>query len=96
MVRPAASASSSGLSRAFVSRRISAADLPASDDDATTWNGAGFPAAWRAELGMDLSQLSTLGKVAGVPGIALGAVVLLLGAVLAATNVLPERGGAAR
>ena len=28
--------------------------------------------------------------LAGVPGIALGAVVLLLGAVLAATNVLPE------
>jgi hypothetical protein len=39
---------------------------------------------------MDLSQLSTLGKVAGVPGIALGAAVLLLGVVLAATNVLPE------
>jgi len=39
---------------------------------------------------MDLSQLPKLGKVAGVPGIALGAVVLLLGAVLAATNVLPE------
>jgi hypothetical protein len=38
---------------------------------------------------MDLSQLPKLGKVAGVPGIALGAVVLLLGAVLAATNVLP-------
>ena len=39
---------------------------------------------------MDLSQLPRLGIVAGVPGIALGAVVLLLGAVLAATNVLPE------
>jgi hypothetical protein len=39
---------------------------------------------------MDVSQLAKLGKVAGVPGIALGAVVLLLGAVLAAANVLPE------
>ncbi len=39
---------------------------------------------------MDLSQLSRLGKVAGVPGIALGAVVLVLGAVLAATNTVPE------
>ena len=39
---------------------------------------------------MDLSQLPDLGTVAGVPDIALGAVVLLLGAVLAATNVLPE------
>jgi hypothetical protein len=32
------------------------------------------------EIAMDLSQLPKLGKVAGVPGIALGAVVLLLGA----------------
>jgi O-antigen ligase len=39
---------------------------------------------------MDLSQLSGLGKVGGVPGIALGAVVLVLGAVLALTDVLPE------
>jgi hypothetical protein len=38
---------------------------------------------------MDLSQLPKLGKVAGVPGIALGTV-MLLGAVLAATNVLPD------
>jgi len=39
---------------------------------------------------MDLSQLSKLGKVGGVPGIALGAVVLVLGGVLAAMDVLPE------
>jgi len=39
---------------------------------------------------MDLSQLSKLGKVGGVPGIALGAVVLVLGGVLAATGVLPD------
>jgi hypothetical protein len=39
---------------------------------------------------MDISQLPKLGKVAGVPGIALGAVVLLIGAVLAATGALPE------
>lgn len=39
---------------------------------------------------MDVSQLSKLGRVAGVPGIALGAVVLLLGAVMTATNTLPD------
>lgn len=39
---------------------------------------------------MDLSQLSRLGKVAGVPGIALGAAVLILGAVLGLTNVTPD------
>jgi len=39
---------------------------------------------------MDLSQLSRLGKVAGVPGIALGAAVLVLGAVLAETGAVPE------
>jgi hypothetical protein len=39
---------------------------------------------------MDLSQLPKLGKVAGVPGIALGVVVLVLGAVVAAANMLPE------
>lgn len=32
---------------------------------------------------MDLSQLEDLGKVGGVPGIAIGAAVLVLGAVLA-------------
>jgi len=39
---------------------------------------------------MDLSQLSNLGKVGGVPGIALGGAVLVLGAVLALTNAIPE------
>ena len=39
---------------------------------------------------MDLSQLSSLGKVGGVPGIALGAAVLVLGAVLGLTNSVPE------
>ncbi len=39
---------------------------------------------------MDLSQLPALGKVAGVPGIALGAFVLVAGAALALTEVLPE------
>jgi hypothetical protein len=39
---------------------------------------------------MDISQLPKLGKVAGVPGIALGVVVLVLGAVVAASNLLPE------
>lgn len=39
---------------------------------------------------MDLSQLSGLGKVGGVPGIALGAAVLVLGAVLGLTDVIPE------
>ncbi len=39
---------------------------------------------------MDLSQLSKLGKVGGVPGIALGAAVLVLGAVLGLTNAVPE------
>ena len=39
---------------------------------------------------MDLSQLTGLGKVGGVPGIAIGAAVLVLGAVLALTNTLPE------
>ena len=39
---------------------------------------------------MDLLQLSGLGKVGGVPGIALGAAVLLLGAVVGSTDVIPE------
>ena len=39
---------------------------------------------------MDISLLPKLGKIAGVPGIALGVVVLLLGAVLAAVGILPE------
>jgi len=39
---------------------------------------------------VDISQLPKLGKIAGVPGIALGVVVLLLGAVVAAAGVLPE------
>jgi O-antigen ligase len=39
---------------------------------------------------MDLSQLSSLGKVGGVPGIALGAAVLMLGAVLELTDAVPE------
>jgi hypothetical protein len=39
---------------------------------------------------MDLSQLSNLGKVGGVPGIALGAAVLVLGGVLGLTNAVPE------
>ena len=39
---------------------------------------------------MDISQLTKLGKIAGVPGIALGVVVLLLGAVVAAVGILPE------
>lgn len=39
---------------------------------------------------MDLSQLPKLGKVAGVPGIALGVAVLLLGAVVEASGVLPD------
>ena len=38
---------------------------------------------------MDLSQLSSLGKVGGVPGIALGAAVLVLGAVLGLTDAVP-------
>jgi hypothetical protein len=39
---------------------------------------------------MDIRQLTRLGKVAGVPGVALGAVVLLLGGVLAAADALPD------
>jgi hypothetical protein len=39
---------------------------------------------------MDLSQLTRLGKVGGVPGIALGGAVLVLGAVLGLTNAIPE------
>ena len=39
---------------------------------------------------VDISQLPKLGKIAGVPGIALGVVVLLLGAVVAAVGILPE------
>ena len=39
---------------------------------------------------VDISQLPKLGKIAGVPGIALGVVVLLLGAVVAAVDILPE------
>jgi L-lactate permease len=39
---------------------------------------------------MNLSQLPQLGKVAGVPGIALGVVALLSGGVLETTGVLPE------
>ena len=39
---------------------------------------------------MDLSLLSKLGQVAGVPGIALGAVALLLAAVVTSTHLLPE------
>lgn len=38
---------------------------------------------------MDLSQLEDLGKVGGVPGIAIGAAVLVLGAVLALPDTLP-------
>jgi hypothetical protein len=39
---------------------------------------------------MDLSQLSRLGKVGGVPGIAIGAAVLVLGGVLGLTGAVPE------
>ena len=39
---------------------------------------------------MDLLQLSRLGKVGGVPGIALGGAVLVLGTVLGLTNAIPE------
>lgn len=39
---------------------------------------------------MDLSQLPQLGKVAGVPGVGMGAVALVLGGVLAAADLLPE------
>ena len=39
---------------------------------------------------MDVSQLSKLGKVGGVPGIALGSAVLVLGAVLGLTDAIPE------
>jgi hypothetical protein len=39
---------------------------------------------------MDLSGLSRLGKVGGVPGIALGVVALVLTAVLNQTGALPE------
>ena len=39
---------------------------------------------------VDFSLLRWLGKTAGVPGIALGVVVLLLGAVVAAIGILPE------
>lgn len=38
---------------------------------------------------MDLSQLSRLGKAGGVPGIALGAAVMVLGAVLGLTDAIP-------
>jgi hypothetical protein len=39
---------------------------------------------------MDLSPLKDVGKVAGVPGIAIAAAVLILGAVLGLTEALPE------
>ena len=39
---------------------------------------------------MDLSLLFKLGKVGGVPGIALGGAVLVLSAVLGLTNAIPE------
>lgn len=39
---------------------------------------------------MDLSLLSKLGKVGGVPGIALGGAVLVLSAVLGLTSAIPE------
>src|SRR4051812_17887159 len=39
---------------------------------------------------MNLSQLSALGKVGGVPGIALGATVVVLGSVLGVTDIVPE------
>jgi len=39
---------------------------------------------------MDISKLSDLGKVGGVPGIAIGAVTLLLGAVIELTDKIPE------
>jgi hypothetical protein len=39
---------------------------------------------------MDRPELSKLGKVGGVPGIALGAVVSVLGAVLGLTDQVPE------
>lgn len=38
---------------------------------------------------MDLSQLPKLGKVGGVPAIALGALVLILSAVLGVTDAIP-------
>lgn len=38
---------------------------------------------------MDLSQLPKLGKVGGVPGIAIGALVMILGAMLGLTDVIP-------
>lgn len=41
------------------------------------------------EIAVDVSELSKLGKVAGVPGIAIGAVVLVIGASLALTDTLP-------
>lgn len=39
---------------------------------------------------MDLSQLPKLGKVAGVPGIALYVIALVLGAVVDGSGALPE------
>jgi hypothetical protein len=39
---------------------------------------------------MDLSRLTDVGKVAGVPGVAIAAAVLIIGAVLGLTDVLPE------
>ena len=39
---------------------------------------------------MDLTSLRGLGKVAGVPGIALGVGLLLMSAVVAATDITPE------
>ena len=39
---------------------------------------------------MDLSQLSRLGKVGGVPGIALGSTVLVLSAVLGLTDTISD------
>ena len=39
---------------------------------------------------MDISQLHKLGEVGGVPGIAIGAAVLIIGAVIAAAGVLPD------
>ena len=39
---------------------------------------------------MNLMRLSELGKVGGIPGVALGAAVLVLGAVLGLTDAIPE------
>jgi hypothetical protein len=49
------------------------------------YNRDGRPRA----ISMDLSRLTAVGKVEGVPGIALAAAVLILGAVLGLTEALP-------